>query len=158
MVFKSARSAVAAAAAAQRSLAAEPWPADVGSVRVRMGLHTGEGTRGGDNYIGVDVNRAARIAAAAHGGQVLLSKATAGLTEGSLPDGLEMRDLGEFRLKDLDRPERLIQLDRPGAPGHVPAATDTRVRLQSADGDVLLRRRGCGRSTRSSGSSVGHGW
>ena len=78
VVFKSARSAVAAAAAAQRSLAAEPWPADVGSVRVRMGLHTGEGTLGGDNYIGVDVNRAARIAAAAHGGQVLLSKATAG--------------------------------------------------------------------------------
>jgi len=104
VVFKSARSAVAAAAAAQRSLAAERWPADVGSVRVRMGLHTGEGTRGGDNYIGVDVNRAARIAAAAHGGQVLLSKATTGLIERSLPDGLETRDLGEYRLKYLDRP------------------------------------------------------
>jgi predicted ATPase/class 3 adenylate cyclase len=120
VVFKSARSAVAAAAAAQRSLAAERWPADVGSVRVRMGLHTGEGTRGGDNYIGVDVNRAARIAAAAHGGQVLLSKATAGLIEGSLPDGLETRDLGEYRLKDLDRPERLIQLIVAGLPDTFP--------------------------------------
>ena len=85
------------------------------------GFTLGKARSAGDNYIGVDVNRAARIAAAAHGGQVLLSKATSGLTEGSLPDGLEMRDLGEHRLKDLDRPERLIQLIVAGASRHFPA-------------------------------------
>src|SRR6188508_2110418 len=101
VVFRSAPAAVAAVADAQRSLAAEPWPAEVGSVRVRMGLHTGQGTLGGDNYIGVDVNRAARIAAAAHGGQVLMSATTRELSERSLRDGPAMRELGEFRLKDF---------------------------------------------------------
>src|SRR5207237_1703137 len=79
-------------------------------VRVRMGLHTGEGVRGGDNYVGIDVNRAARIAAAAHGGQVILSDATRGLVERSLPDGVSLRDLGEHRLKDIARPEHLHDL------------------------------------------------
>ena len=73
--FPSALDAVAAAAEAQQALAATPWP-DETSVKVRMGLHSGEGRLGGDNYIGVDVHRAARIAAVAHGGQVLLSDAT----------------------------------------------------------------------------------
>ncbi len=121
VVFRSALSAIAAAAEAQRSLEAEPWPAEVGSLRVRMGLHTGEGTLGGDNYIGIDVNRAARIGAAAHGGQVLVSEATRSVTERSLTDGLTMRDLGEFRLKDLRDPERLIQLVIPGLPDGFPA-------------------------------------
>ena len=62
VVFRSALAAVGAAAAAQRALAAEPWPADAGGVRVRMGLHTGEAMLGGDNYVGLDVHRAARIA------------------------------------------------------------------------------------------------
>ena len=79
-----------------------------------MGLHTGEGTLGGDNYVGLDVHRAARIAAAAHGGQVLISATTRALVEGSLPAGFELRDLGEYRLKDLERPERLVQLVGPG--------------------------------------------
>jgi predicted ATPase/class 3 adenylate cyclase len=108
-VFRSAPAAVAAADAAQRSLAAHPWPAE-GSVRVRMGMHTGEGTVGGDSYVGLDVHRAARIAAAGHGGQVLLSSATAELVRAGLPDGLGLRDLGEHRLKDLARPERIFQL------------------------------------------------
>ena len=110
VVFRSAASAVAAAAAAQRALAAEPWPAEADTVRVRMGLHTGEGTLGGDNYVGIDVHRAARIVAAAHGGQVLISESTRMLVSGSLSDGLRLRDLGEYRLKDLGQPERLTQL------------------------------------------------
>ncbi len=110
VVFRSATSAVAAAAAAQRALVAEPWPAEADTVRVRMGLHTGEGTLGGDNYVGIDVHRAARIAAAAHGGQVLISESTRTLVSGSLSDDLRLRDLGEYRLKDLEKPERLTQL------------------------------------------------
>jgi predicted ATPase/class 3 adenylate cyclase len=113
VVFRSAASAVAAAAAAQRVLAAEPWPAAAGTVRVRMGLHTGEGTPGGDNYVGIDVHRAARIAAAAHGGQVLISESTRTLVAGSLPADLRLTDLGTFRLKDLEQPERLVQLVVP---------------------------------------------
>ena len=114
VVFQSAVAAVTAAAAAQRSLGSEPWSAGVGAVRVRMGIHTGEAVLGGEDYVGLDVHRAARIAAAAHGGQVLVSAATHALVSGSLPDGLRLRELGEFRLKDLDRPERLAQLVGPG--------------------------------------------
>ena len=75
-----------------------------------MGLHTGEGRLGGDNYIGLDVHRAARIAAAGHGGRVLLSAASRVLVEDALPDGVTVRDLGTHRLKDLDQPEHLAQL------------------------------------------------
>ena len=90
-VFVSPVAAATAAYEAQRALAAHPWP-EGRTVRVRMGLHTGEGIRGGDNYAGLDVNRAARIAAAAHGGQVLLSDATRTLVERSLPgDGVTAR-------------------------------------------------------------------
>ena len=120
VVFQSAVAAVGAAAAAQRSLAAERWPAAIGAVRVRMGLHSGEAVLGGDNYVGLDVHRAARIAAAGHGGQVLVSAATGALVSGSLPDGLQLRELGEFRLKDLELPERLVQLVGPGLPDDFP--------------------------------------
>ena len=95
--FARASDAVAAAAEAQRALADGP-------VRVRMGLHTGEPLRGDEGYVGFDVHRAARIAAAGHGGQVLLSQATADLA------GVDVRDLGLHRLKDLSAPERLFQL------------------------------------------------
>jgi len=120
VVFASAGSAVRAAAAAQRALAAETWPPSVGEVRVRIGLHTGEGTLGGDNYVGLDVHRAARIGAAAHGGQVLLSDTTRALVSASLPDDFSLRDLGEHRLKDLDQPERLVQLVVNGLRGEFP--------------------------------------
>ena len=120
VVFRSAVSAILAAAAAQRAVAGEPWPAEAGQLRVRIGLHTGEGTLGGDNYVGLDVHRAARIGAAAHGGQILLSDATRALVRGSLPADLELRDLGEHRLKDLDRPERLVQLAVAGLPADFP--------------------------------------
>ncbi len=120
VVFRSAGDALLGAVAAQRALAAEPWP-DGASVRVRMGIHTGEGMLGGDNYAGLDVHRAARISAAAHGGQVLLSGATYGLVGGAAPDGVSFRDLGEHRLKDLDRPVRLVQLVVDGLPSDFPA-------------------------------------
>jgi predicted ATPase/class 3 adenylate cyclase len=118
-VFRSAPAAVAAAASAQRALASHSWPADA-EVRVRMGMHTGEGTRGGDEYVGLDVHRAARIAATGHGGQVLVSSTTAELVDATLPDGLRVRDLGRHRLKDLARPERIYQLTVDGLPAEFP--------------------------------------
>ncbi len=118
-VFPSAPAAVAAAVEAQRGLATHPWPAEA-EIRVRMGLHTGEGRLGGDNYIGTDVNRAARIAAAAHGGQVLLSDATRALAS-QLPSGVTIRDLGRHRLKDLPEPDRIWQLAIDGLESEFPA-------------------------------------
>jgi predicted ATPase/class 3 adenylate cyclase len=106
VVFPTPVGAVRAAVAAQRGLASHDWSPDA-PVPVRMGIHTGEGIPGGDNYVGLDVNRAARIASAAHGGQVIVSGATRGLVEHALPDGVSLRDLGEHRLKDLDQPIRL---------------------------------------------------
>ena len=100
-VFQSATNAVAAAAAAQRALAAHPWPAGV-TVRVRMGLHTGQPQASGGHYVGLDVHRAARIEAAAHGSQVLLSQATATLVRDALPENVSLRSLGEHQLKDLE--------------------------------------------------------
>jgi len=120
VVFPSASGAVAAAVAAQQALVAEAWPDDVGQIRVRMGLHTGEGTLGADNYVGLDVHRAARVAAAGHGGQILISSATRSLAEQSLPEGVTLRDLGEHRLKDLAQPERLSMLIVPGCPTDFP--------------------------------------
>lgn len=119
-VFPSAPASVAAAAAAQRALAAHPWPSDA-AVRVRMGLHTGEGAVGGDDYVGLDVHRAARIAAAGHGGQVLISSTTEDLVRRDLPDGVAIRELGQHRLKDLARPERIYQLTVQGLPDEFPA-------------------------------------
>jgi predicted ATPase/class 3 adenylate cyclase len=119
-VFPSAVAAVRAAVDAQRALAAQPWPADA-TVLVRMGLHTGEGRLGADNYIGLDVHRASRIAAAGHGGQVLLSEATRALVAQELPDGVGVSDLGEHRLKDLPAPERIWQLEIDGQPREFPA-------------------------------------
>ena len=112
VVFGSAADAVACALAAQRALAGHDWPGG-DAVRVRMGLHSGEPTPHEDNYIGMDVHRAARIAATAHGGQVVLSEATVALAA-PLPDGVSVRDLGLHRLKDIAVPERIYQLAGPG--------------------------------------------
>ena len=101
--------AVRAAVVAQRGLASHRWPHGR-PLRVRMGLHTGEGELGGDDYLGLDVNRAARIAAVASGGQVLLSEATVILAEHTLAEGVVIRSLGHHRLKDLGRPEHLHDL------------------------------------------------
>jgi YVTN family beta-propeller protein len=109
IAFRRAKDAVAAAVDAQRDLAAQEWPDGV-EVRVRMGLHTGEPRVGGQRYVGLGVHKAARVGAAGHGGQVLLSRTTRELVEDELPPGVTIRDLGERRLKDVDRPERLAQL------------------------------------------------
>jgi predicted ATPase/class 3 adenylate cyclase len=108
-VFESAVDACEAAATAQRNFATHDWPDGV-TLRVRVGLHTGEAPLVGEEYIGLDVHHAARVAAAAHGGQVLISETTRALVEDHLGDGLSLRDLGTHRLKDLARPERLFQL------------------------------------------------
>ena len=119
VVFRSAVRAVQAALAAQEALRAHDWPPGV-TVKVRMGMHTGEATLGGDNYVGIDVHRAARIAAVGYGGQVLLSETTHALVRDMLPAGIHLRDLGQHRLKDLLRPEHLYQLDETGAPQDFP--------------------------------------
>jgi predicted ATPase len=100
-------------------MAAEAWP-DGADVRVRMGMHTGEATTAGGSLVGLDLNRAARIAAAAHGGQILVSDATRALVASSLPDDIRLRELGEFRLRDLTAPERLSQVDADGLPDAFP--------------------------------------
>ena len=119
-VFESPAGAVRAAVSAQRGLAGHSWSPGP-PVRVRMGLHTGDGTLGGDDYVGIDVHRAARIAGAAHGGQVLLSDSTRALTEHALPEGASLRDLGQHRLKDIALPERLHQLVIEGLRSDFPA-------------------------------------
>jgi predicted ATPase/class 3 adenylate cyclase len=118
--FPTSSGALVAAVHAQRTLAAEAWPEGL-PVRVRMGLHTGAGVPGGDSYIGLDVHLAARIAAAGHGGQVLLSDATRRLVERALPDGVSLRDLGRHRLKDIERPEHLYDLLIDGLATEFPA-------------------------------------
>jgi predicted ATPase/class 3 adenylate cyclase len=115
IAFRTAGQAVRAAVAAQRGLAAEAWPHGR-PLRVRMGMHTGEGALGGGDYIGIDVNRAARIAAAGHGGQVLLSDATRILVGAGLPEGVTVRSLGRYRLKDFDGAEPLHDLVLDGLP------------------------------------------
>jgi class 3 adenylate cyclase len=107
--FQRATDAVAAAAAAQRALEAQTWP-EGAAVRVRMGLHTGEPAFEGGAYLGVDVSRAARICAAGHGGQILLSQTTREL----VANGNELRDLGAYSLAGLPHPERIFQLVLPG--------------------------------------------
>jgi predicted ATPase/class 3 adenylate cyclase len=108
-VFASPAAAVGSAVAAQRALARSDWPGGA-EVRVRIGLHTGEGILGGRNYVGIDVHRAARISAAAHGGQIVVSEATRALIARSSPEGVSLRDLGEHRLKDLEMAEHLFQV------------------------------------------------
>jgi len=107
--FDRAADAVTTAVDLQRRLAAVEWP-DGMQLRVRMGLHTAEPFLDGTGYFGLGVHRAARICAAAHGGQILVSNATAGIVEDLESDEFELTDLGEFRLKDILRPQRLFEL------------------------------------------------
>lgn len=114
-VFQHAASAAEAAVAAQRALAAFPWP-EGGQVRVRMGLHTGTPGLFAEGYVGLDVHRAARICNAAQGGQILLSQATHALVERTLSAGMHLLDMGPSWLKDLDHPEHLYALQGDTAP------------------------------------------
>jgi class 3 adenylate cyclase len=111
--FARARDAVAAAVDVQRAHADQSWPAGE-QVRVRIGLHTGEPAVGTDGYVGIDVVRAARLAATGQGGSVLLSETTRALLGSSLPDGVSVHALGERRLKDIDEPERIYELEIEG--------------------------------------------
>ena len=120
VVFPAAGDAVRAAAQGQRILAGYHWPEGI-SVRVRMGLHSGEPGRIAEGYFGLDVHRAARICAAAHGGQVLVSQSTRELLGEELGEGLTLDDLGEHRLKDLTHAQRLYQLTIDGLESRFPA-------------------------------------
>jgi len=113
--FPRARDAVAASVTAQRTLASSDWP-DNTRVLVRIGLHTGEPAVGDEGYTGLDVVRAARIAAVGRGGQVLMSETTRALVGEDLPDGVSARPIGAQRLKDIDRPEPLHELVVDGVP------------------------------------------
>jgi class 3 adenylate cyclase len=113
VAFARAKDAVGAALDGQRALAEHAWPDDV-ELRVRMGIHTGEPVVGDDRYVGLGVHRAARISAAGHGGQVLVSQTTRELLRDDPQPDVSLRDLGEHQLKDLDEPERIYQLVAPG--------------------------------------------
>jgi DNA-binding SARP family transcriptional activator/class 3 adenylate cyclase len=108
-VFRTARAAVAAAVAIQRAHREHAFP-EGSTVRVRIGLHTGEPTTAGDRYVGLAVHRAARIMSSAHGGQILASGPTAEVIADEMPSGITVVELGEYRLKGLERPERLYEL------------------------------------------------
>lgn len=163
VAFARPRNAVLAAVAAQKSLRSEPWP-DGAEVRVRMGIHTGPVELAGDRYVGLAVHRAARICAAGHGGQVLLSEATRAMLEDDEHElrELRLRDLGSHRLKDFHRPIRIFQLvaaqlpeDFPAlrAPKQTASALETEVGARASDAErdqtvsVLREHAAAGRLT-----------
>jgi class 3 adenylate cyclase len=119
-VFSSPRACVTAVMEMQRALEAHAWPAGE-HVRVRMGVHTGEASKTATGLVGLEVHRAARVAAAGYGGQVLLSETAAALLRDALPPGASLTDLGVHRLKDMGRPERIFQLQAAGLQAGFPA-------------------------------------
>jgi len=119
VVFARAKDAAQAALEAQRAIAAHPWPEGV-EPRVRMGLHTGEPLITTTGYVGMDVHRAERVCTAGHGWQILVSESSRVLIEDDLPEGVSLRDLGEHRLKDLAKPERLFQIVTADLPAEFP--------------------------------------
>jgi class 3 adenylate cyclase len=137
VAFDSARSAVAAAVAAQRALAKFVWPADA-EMRVRMGLHTAEPLLSEDGYVGVGVHRASRICDAGRGGQILVSNATAGIVEDAELPGVELIDLGEHRLKGLPREQRLFHLVVGGLPSQLGPPRTAEADAQTAGAGTFL--------------------
>ncbi len=127
--FSSPSAALAAAVDMQGAFAARPWPQGE-QLRVRMGVHAGEASETPAGLVGLEVHRAARVAAVAHGGQVVVSEAAAVLVRESLPAGSSLRSLGLHRLKDLGRPEHIFQLESPGLERDFPP-------LRSLDNPVL---------------------
>ncbi|MEJ2013596.1 MAG: tetratricopeptide repeat protein, partial [Anaerolineales bacterium] len=119
-VFPRAMDAVRAAVDAQEAILEHEWP-EGSNLRIRMALHTGESLElGPEGYVGMDVHRAARIAHAGHGGQILLSPSTSAIIEPDLPEGFQLQDLGEHRLKDLRHPLHLFQVRSQTLPSHFP--------------------------------------
>ncbi|MGH2872260.1 MAG: adenylate/guanylate cyclase domain-containing protein, partial [Solirubrobacteraceae bacterium] len=171
VVFASATACIAAAIEIQRALAAHPWREAV-AVRVRMGLHSGEAAETSAGLVGFDVHRAARVAAVAHGGQVLVSETSAALIRTSLPSDWSLKDLGPHRLKDLGRTQQIFQLqatgldfdfpplcslDNPALAHNLPARTSSFIGREQELGDVralvadsrlvtLVGAGGCGKS------------
>ncbi len=140
-VFGGAVDATAAALAAQLGILAEAW-GETGRLRVRMGIHSGQAEHRGDDYFGPAVNRAARIMAAGHGGQVLLSESASALARADLPAGADLTNLGGYRLRGLDQPEHLYQLLHPRLPSQFPplAARSTTMDLPSRTAGIIGRR------------------
>ena len=133
--FTRARDAVRGAVDAQRALRNHAWPQGA-SVRVRMGLHTGEPTVGEEGYVGLDVVRAARIASAGHGGQILLSETTRALVGNDLPEGVDVHDLGEANLKDIQH-EHVYELSVDGERSAEPIRVEPPAKSSS---DLLAER------------------
>jgi DNA-binding NarL/FixJ family response regulator/class 3 adenylate cyclase len=142
IAFHSTRDAVQAAISAQRSLAGHDWPT-AAPLRVRMGIHTGEPTLADGDYLGLDVHRAARICAAGHGGQVLVSQETCQLLTAADLTDVAFHDLGEHELKGLPRPERIFQLAAPGLPSEFPA-----LRTDGTATEAAAQPEGVGRGLR----------
>jgi len=134
VAFQSALDAVSSAVEIQRNLAAEEWGSPQ-NVMVRIGVHTGEGRLGGSDYVGIDVHRAARIGDSGHGGQTLVSEATARLVEYSLPEGARLEDLGTHRLRDLTHEEHIFQLSVEELPTQFPPLRT----LTSSKGNLPIR-------------------
>jgi class 3 adenylate cyclase len=128
--FADASDAVGAAQAAQRALFAEGRAEDF-AIKARMALHTGTAEESGGDYFGPPLNRVARLLSAGHGGQVLLSLPTRELVRDRLPEDTDLRDLGERRLKDLFRPERVFQLLSPDLPSSFPPLRTLDARLNN---------------------------
>lgn len=149
--FTSPRECVTAAIDIQRNLASHEWPQSE-RVRVRIGIHTGEASEGSTGLVGLQVHRAARVAAVGYGGQILVSSAAAALIEDSLPTETSLRDLGTHRLKDLGRPEIIFQvvahglaydfpplrsLDNPELPNNLPVSLSSFVGREGELAEVL---------------------
>ena len=146
VAFARPRDAVLAALGAQRSLSEHEWPAQA-ELRVRIGIHTGPAEVVGERYVGLAVHRAARICSLGHGGQILLSQATVSVLEDELEELLdvELRDLGEQRLKDFDRGVRIYEILAPGLSGGHPALRSGHLsspaaglRASDADRDAMV--------------------
>lgn len=129
VVFADAAEALAAAIEAQRALTVEPWPGDA-PIRVRMGVHAGQAYRSDDDYIGIEINRAARIESAAHGGQIVVSDALRALLADRLTGEVRLADLGTHRLKDFE-PFRLHQVIAPGLPTEFPPLRSLESRIDT---------------------------
>jgi len=119
VAFSTAQQALAAALAAQRALISEPW-SEIGALKVRMALHTGVTEERGDDYVGPELNRVARLLNAGHGSQVLLSRSTFDMMQKDLPEGVSLLDLGEWHLRGLIQPEHIYQLAAPDLPLEYP--------------------------------------
>ena len=119
--FTTAPAALAAAVEGQRAILAEPWPEEVGSPRVRMGLHAGTAEPVAGDYLAPALNRMSRMLGAAHGGQILVSDVVRGLIANDLPPGVTLSSLGPHTLRDLQAPEEIFQVVAPGLPAHFPA-------------------------------------